>query len=140
MFLAIALSLTEQHLIDNEKRNKEEEVYKFTNWEWQIKLTYICMKSLTNVWIVVENWHSMARAILIYMLYAKDVALVSIMTKSLVTNTTYQGSRFRYCLDIMVTWTSKRKAKKDRSTEPAQMKGLNPTEPDKNISKTEEIT
>jgi hypothetical protein len=36
--------------------------------------------------------------------------------------------------------TRKRKAKKDTSTEPAQMKGPNPTEPDKNISKTEEIT
>ena len=51
------------------------------------------MKSPTNVWIVVENWHSMARAISIFMSYAKDVALVSIMTKSLVTNTTYRGSR-----------------------------------------------
>ena len=45
-----------------------------------------------NVWIVVENWHSMARAISVFMSYAKDVVLVSIMTKSLVTNTTYWGS------------------------------------------------
>jgi hypothetical protein len=29
------------------------------------------------------------------MSYANDVALVSIMTKSLVTNTTYRGSRFK---------------------------------------------
>jgi hypothetical protein len=70
-------------LIDDEKRNKEE---------WQIKLTYICMKSLTNVWIVVENWHSMAKAISIYMSYAKDVVRVSIMIKSLVTNTIYWDS------------------------------------------------
>ena len=53
------------------------------------------MRSLTNVWIVVESWHSMARAISIFMSYAKDVALVSIMTKNLVTNTTYRGSSFK---------------------------------------------
>jgi hypothetical protein len=44
------------------------------------------MRSLTNVWIVVESWHSMARAILIYMSYVKDVMRDSIMTKSLVVN------------------------------------------------------
>jgi hypothetical protein len=35
---------------------------------------------------VVESWHSMARAILIYMSYVKDVVRVSIMIKSLVAN------------------------------------------------------
>jgi hypothetical protein len=49
------------------------------------------MKSLTNVWIVVENWHSMARVISIFMSYAKDVVLVSIMTKSLVTKLATMG-------------------------------------------------
>jgi hypothetical protein len=44
------------------------------------------MRSLTNVWTVVESWHSMARAILIYMSYVKEVVRVSIMIKSLVTN------------------------------------------------------
>ncbi|MFZ0698459.1 MAG: hypothetical protein WAM88_15095, partial [Nitrososphaeraceae archaeon] len=44
-------------------------------------LTYIRMRSLTNVWIVVERSHSMARAILIYMSYVKNVAHGSIMIK-----------------------------------------------------------
>jgi hypothetical protein len=42
------------------------------------------MRSLANVWIVVESSHSMARAILIYMSYVKNVAHGSIMIKSLV--------------------------------------------------------
>jgi hypothetical protein len=41
----------------------------------------------------VESWHSMARAILIYMSYVKDVVRVSIMIKSLVANMNTQQNQ-----------------------------------------------
>lgn len=78
--------LTSLLLIDNEKRNKENRTCEIPVEKGQIKLTYICMRSLANVWIAVENGHSMARAILIYISYVKVMMCISFMIKSLVAN------------------------------------------------------
>lgn len=66
------------------KKFDEEKNHNNTN-KWLMVtdlLTYIRMRSLTNVWLVVERSHSMSRAILIYMSYVKNVAHGSIMIKS----------------------------------------------------------